>query len=159
MALSREETIALGAGAAAVIGVIALSRRQAGPAAGELAIAVTGPSEATGRELIRASVESQRISATLERDLADIYGSTLVDVTALDVRREIALATTAATERIRGKELGAEVEIAGLFSETQKFIAQSQIQAIRAQQEPQKQRNLFDFILDVGQILFPFIRR
>lgn len=157
MALSREEVIALGAGAVAAVGVIALARRAPLGGAGELAVAVTGPSERTASELIRASTESQRISATLERDLADIYGSTLVDLTAIESREDIALATVASQERIRGQELGAEVQIAGIFGETQRYIANTRVQAIQAQNAPQEQRNLFDFILDIGKVILPFL--
>ncbi len=155
MALSRDEAIAIGAGAVAAAGVFLLARR--GPSEPGLAVAVTGPSERTGLALISAGVESQRISAALERDMYDIYASAFVDVTSIESRERVAVKTLETTERVRGQELTTQQKIAEIFSGTQKYLADARVSAIRAQNEPQQQKGIFDFILDIGQILLPFL--
>jgi hypothetical protein len=149
MALSTEEQIALGAAAVAVV-LLAVSAR----GGGGTTLAVTGPSEATGRELIRAGVESERTTAALQRDIAGIYTNGTVSLETLASRERTALATLGVQERVRRAELTTQEKIATIFTEGDKFRAQAAANVQQSAIQSQNQRGIFDFLANLIPFFF-----
>lgn len=150
MALSTEEQIALGAAAVAVV-LIAASR---GGGGGGSTLAVTGPTEGTSKELIRASVESERIGATLQRDIAGIYTNGTVSLENIASRERTALATIGVQERVRRQELATQEKIATIYTEGDKFRAQTAANTQQSAINAQSQRGIFDFLANLIPFFF-----
>lgn len=155
MAVSREIVVA-GAVGAGILGGAYLLAKSGGASPAEPIFAVTGPSEATARELIRANVQFAEIEATHEVDLADIYTSGIVSLVNIDSRERVALAELRTRESIAFDENETAVEIATIQGQTARFQAQSQLSAVNAQQATTQQKNLFESIIDVIGIALPF---
>ena len=146
MAVSTEDMVLVGAGLAAGAGLVyVLSRPVAAPAP-ELAFAVTGPTEATARELIRAGVEAQRIEAGRQVDLAGIFASSIVELERIESTERVAEKTLQTTREIEFQRLTTSQQIASIVADVEKYRAEAELRAMQVQVGAQQQKSMFDFL-------------
>jgi NAD(P)-dependent dehydrogenase (short-subunit alcohol dehydrogenase family) len=145
VAVDAGDLALVGAGLAAGAGLVYVLTRPPAPSP-ELAFAITGPTEATAREMIRAGVEAQRIEAGRQVDLAGIFASSIVELERVASAERIAEKTLQATKEIEFQRFATSKQVAEIVADVEKYRAEAELRAVQAQVSAQQQKSFFDFL-------------
>lgn len=155
MALTTEQSVAI-VGGVAVLGGVYLLSRGGGAGGGVPMFAVTGPSEATSRELIAQGTELTRIEAGRQVELADIFVSGEVRFAEIESQERISFETIRAEERIAVTEGQTREELARIIAESLNYQTDAQKEVALKEIGAQESKNIFDFFADIIGGIFSF---